>query len=470
MQRKKWTMAILVLALAGCNVGDAFKHPDTKVPEHFAEAGTPAKPAWPSADWWKQFHSPRLDELIAQAQAANFDLQAAVARVRQADAQARIAGAALLPSLVNATGSVSHDKAASSRSGAASGRRSRVSTSYNATLSAGYEIDFWGKNRAALESAEEFAKASRFDQETVALTVLSGVADTYFSVVSLRDRLEIGHADLAAAESLLADIRKRQGQGLATALDVAQQETLVETQRASLPPLELQLRQNKDALAILLGMMPESPDLTKEGDKNIAGIIAPEVGPGLPSELLMRRPDVQSAEASLASANADITVARAAFFPSIALTADAGYASALLGNLFKPGSMLYSLGASIAQPIFHGGALSGQLEFSKARYDELLADYRKAAVSAFSDTEDALASAARTGEQEKAEMNAGKAAHDAFLMSQRQFDGGLVDIMTVLNTQRSWFSAQDALIQAKLAHLQATVGLYKALGGGWEKK
>jgi NodT family efflux transporter outer membrane factor (OMF) lipoprotein len=295
--------------------------------------------------------------------------------------------------------------------------------------------------------------------------VLSSVSTTYFDILATKERLKVARDNVANAESFMNSIRARFKQGIGTALDVAQQENVVATQRATVPPLEQHLQQDIDALAILLGKMPEGVEAP---DDNMADLAVPIVASGMPSDLLTRRPDVRNAEAQLESAHADIITARAAFFPSISLTADGGYASGALSTLFKPGSLLWSVGSSAAQPIFEGGRLMGGLELRKARYDELLQNYHKAVVSAFSDVEDALAGVQQTAAEEVAQGYAEETALHAYQLSQKQLEGGIVDITTVLNVQRTLFAAQDALVQAKLQHLQAVVGLYKALGGGWK--
>ena len=250
------------------------------------------------------------------------------------------------------------------------------------------------------------------------------------------------------------------------ALQLAQQESETATRRAAVPPLELQRSKDLDALAIFVGTLPESlsAPTAKLDDTTI-----PAVPAGLPSDLLIRRPDVQKAEAKLTAAHANINQARAAFFPSITLTGQAGYTSNALSSLFKPGSILTSYGAGLVQPIFNNGELSGALELSKGEYDELLENYHAAVLAAFSDVEDALASVTQTAEQEKSQQQVVASAKKAYQLSQQQFNGGIIDITTVLDTQRTLFNANDALAQVKLSHLQAIAGLYTALGGGWQK-
>jgi len=463
--KTRFSILMAALALAACSVGDTYVKPEAKPPAAWKNATTTA--AWPSADWWRRFGSLRLDELMRQAQADNFDLAIAIAKVRQADAQASIAGAGLLPSLSGSAGATrSRGSMASSSLSSSSTRVAKpvYSSSYNTLASASYEVDFWGKNTATLASAEALAQASRFDQQTVMLTVQSSIANTYFEVLSLQERVRLARENIRNADSVLAVFRDRQQFGTATSLDVAQQESVVAGLRAATPPLEQQMRQDFNALAILTGRLPEELLLVPE---TLEAVSVPVVAAGLPSELLGRRPDVQSAEASLRSANADIAVARAAWFPSISLTGQGGFQSLDLAKMMTHAAMLWSVGPTLSVPIFDGGKIAGTVEQKRGRYEELAQTYRKAVASAFSDVENALIAVEKTAEEVEAQRVNEATAHRAFDIAQVQLQGGVADITSVLNTQKTLFAAQDSLTQARLAHLQAVVGLYKALGGGW---
>ncbi|CAA7628012.1 Outer membrane protein [Candidatus Terasakiella magnetica] len=467
---KKVSVALAVLLLSGCSVGDPYVRPEAKPPAAWKNPASPqAQAAWPSAEWWRAFGSVRLDEMMAQAVKTNFDLAAAMARVRQADAQATIAGAPLLPSLSGSAGVTrSRSSMAASSSSSSSARpitKATHSTSTNTLLSASYEVDFWGKNTAAAGAAEAAAQASRFDQQTVYLTVHSSIATTYFDILGLQERLRLARESITNSESVLAVIRDRQMAGTATSLDVTQQESVVVGQRAALPPLEQQMRQDFNALAILLGRMPEELTLVPE---RLDDLRLPIPAPGLPSELLMRRPDVQAAEAQLRAANADVAVARAAWFPSIQLTAQTGFQSLDLLRMMRHDSLLWSVASSLTQPIFDNGKIAGTVEQKRARFDELAQTYRKAVVSSFSDVENALIAVEKTAEAVTAQKLAESTARRGFEIAQAQMAGGIVDVTSVLNTQKTLFSSQDALAQARLLHLQALVGLYKAMGGGWQ--
>jgi outer membrane protein, multidrug efflux system len=448
-------------ALAGCNLGPYYHHPDIPPPPAWVTTADPSAPEWPAAAWWRGFGSVDLDDLIAQAQRANDDLRAAIARVHQADAQRRIAGAPLLPAVnleANAT---------RARAPVPGEQVFTTGNDFNPLLSASYELDFWGKNRAALASATASARASRYDRETVELGVLAGVAGTYFQALETRDRLAIADANLGNATRVLNGLRLQERAGIATALDVAQQETVVATVNASIPPLQEQLRQSIDALAILIGSTPEDVDVTHG---SLDELSEPLVRPGLPSELLARRPDVAEAEAQLVAANANIAAARAAFFPSISLTASGGYESAALAGMLTPANRVWSLGAAATQPIFQGGALVGQYQLAKGHYEELLADYHKAVISALANVEDALVAVRQTREQVVRQQQATLTAQRAYEFARAQMRAGTINVLTLLNTETALFSARDALAQAKYAHLQALVTLYQALGGGWRQQ
>jgi multidrug efflux system outer membrane protein len=447
--------------LAACSVGPTYHRPDIAPPSQWHEtAGGGASAAlWPAADWWHGFGSSKLDELIAEAERNNDDLAGAIARVQEADAQARIAGAALLPSLdLGAT--------ATRQRAQVTGLGPRVYNTFNPELSASYELDFWGKNRALRDSARAAAAASRYDQQTVALTVVSSVATTYFQALELRDRIQVAQQNLENGEKILRGFRLEQSAGTATGLDVAQQETTVALLNAALPPLLQQFRQTVYALAVLIGKTPESVDVDVG---TLADLSIPAVAEGLPSQLLSRRPDVAEAEQQLIAANADITVARAALFPSIQLTAGGGYESSALTSLISPPNRVYALSGGLLQPIFHGGALRGQVDFSKARYTELLTTYHKTVLTAFGNVESALVATQQTAEQQKRQQDAVATARRAFEFSQTQMSAGVVNILTVLNTENALFSAQDELVQVNYLRLQALVDLYTALGGGWHQ-
>jgi NodT family efflux transporter outer membrane factor (OMF) lipoprotein len=439
-----------------------------EIPRAYRAGPKAVHAALPKLDWWRTFRSPELTGLIEQAQAANFDIAAAIARIVQADAQARLAGAPLLPT-IDAGGFARRARASQATSVGpnvpeiAGGRSERPL--YSVSLSASYELDFWGKNRALLRAAEQVAVASRFDREVIGLSTVATVANAYFVVLAAQDRLRIARGNLESATRVLNLIQQRQQAGTASALDIAQQETIVANQRASIPPLEQQLRQNTATLALLIGRAPEA--IAVRGG-SMSRLAIPRVTPGLPSELLTQRPDIREAEALLASANANVYAARAAFLPSITLTGEGGFQSLALKTLFRPEAAFYSVAAGLTQPIFHGGQLLGQLDLQKGRQDELLQNYRKSIISAFTDVERALIATEQLARQEQLQRDAVTSSRRAYEISETQLREGTVDLVTVLQTQQTLFQAQDVLAQVRLLRLQAAVALYQALGGGWD--
>jgi NodT family efflux transporter outer membrane factor (OMF) lipoprotein len=412
-----------------------------------------------------------LDGLIADARANNQNLAAAAARVVQADAQVAINGSPLLPT-VTATGSANYTRSGSTRS-SASGLTTSQTTStstyydsrqYSALGAISYEVDFWGKNRATYQSAQAAALYSRFDQDVVALTVVTSVATTYFQALGAADRLAVARSNLQDAQSTLKVFQARVLYGTGTALDVAQQEALVAGQAAEIPSFQSQLQQQVIALATLVGRPPESISIKAD---TLSNLPTPTVGGGLPSELLARRPDVAEAEANLVSQNGNVRAARAAFFPAVQLTTQGGIESLALSALTGPGSLLFEAAASVTQTIFDNGLKQGNLDQAKGRFAELVADYRQATLQAFQDAETYLVAVRYAVQQEALERQAVAVARRAADIARAQLAAGTVDITTVLNTQSTLFGDLDTLAQVRLAHFQALINLYKALGGGW---
>jgi outer membrane protein, multidrug efflux system len=463
----------LLQGLGACVLNDRLD-PALEVPKHYRAAHLASEAAVPPLEWWRGFRSAELTDLMEQALAANFDIAAAIARIVQADAQARIAGAALLPS-INATASAQRSKSSqavfggtSGASGGGSGGTSAggggTRTLYTAALSASYQLDFWGKVRAQIRAADYSALASRFDREVVALGTLVSVADTYFLVLEGQDRLRVARENLASSDRILKLIQDRFNNGTASALEVAQQGSLTAIVRASIPPLVEQIQQNTATLALLVGRAPENLAV-RGGSMYRLGL--PRVSPGLPSELLTQRPDIREVELKLASADANVYAARAAFLPSIQLTGQGGFESAALRTLFGPGAVFYTVAASLTQPIFQGGLLLGQLDLQKGMREELLQNYRKSVISAFTDVERALVAVQQTTRQEALQRQAVAEARKAFELSEQRLRGGTIDLTTVIQIEQTLFQQEDALAQVRFARLQAIVSLFQALGGGW---
>jgi outer membrane protein, multidrug efflux system len=321
--------ACLNLPLGGCWLTGNPPEPAIPLAEHYKEAPNVrrAEAALPPLDWWRSFRSRELTAIVDNVRTSNLDIAQAVARVVQADAQSRITGAALLPA-VQLNGQATRSRPSQS-TGSGGGGTGGVGVSFGpserndllATLSASYEIDFWGKNRYALRAAEETAVASRFDKEVVTLSSVVAAANAYFQVLAAQDRLRVARNNLVSAKRVGNLIAQRVNAGTASALETAQQQSVIDTLNAAIPPLEQTVYQFRYALAVLMGRTPES--VTVHGG-SLNAIAIPRVTPGIPSELLAQRPDVREAEAQLASANANVVVARAPLLPSITLTGAGG--------------------------------------------------------------------------------------------------------------------------------------------------
>ncbi len=461
----------LILPLGGCLLNGDKPEPALDIPQSYdggSRNPAAAEAALPPLDWWRKFRSRELTAIIEEARSVNLDIAAAIARIVQADAQARITGAPLLPA-VDLNGKAtrlrtSQSTAAGGTTGSLGGSERDLLT---ATLTASYEIDFWGKNRSAMRAAEETAVASRYDREVVGLTTVVSAANAYFQVLAAQDRLRVARENLASARRVLGLIQQRLNAGTASALEISEQESVVNTQRAAIPPLQQTLTQNRNALAVLIA---RSPEHVRVRGGSLRTIAIPRVTPGLPSELLAQRPDIRQAEAQLAAANANVENARAQFLPSITLTGEGGYQSAVLRVLLRPKSAIYTAAAGLTQPIFEGGRLLGNLDLQKGRQDELLQNYRKAVISGFADVENALDGIRQTALRERLQRDVVASSRRAFDISEQRLREGTIDLVTVLQTQQTLFQAEDVLVQARLAHIQAIVSLYQALGGGWLPK
>src|SRR5580658_4299813 len=390
--------------LSGCILGSEKPELGLEVPATYREGGHHAPDAEvPALDWWRGFRSSELTALMEAAQIRNLDIAVAVAQIVQADAQVGVSGAPLLPSVTGTgTAEVIKDPGLP------------AIPQYNLGLTASYMLDFWGKNRATLYAAEESATVARYNRGVVTLSTIVTVANTYFQVLAAQDELRVARRNLAAAERILVLIKQQFTGGTASQLDLSQQEALVSTERAAIPPLEVTVRQNTAALAVLVARAPAN--FTINGG-SMTQIAVPRVTPGLPSELLYQRPDVRQAEAQLASSNFSVEAARAAFFPQIQLTATTGVQSAALAALFGPGAWYYTLAAGLTQPLFDGFLLESQLKQAKGLQLQYLQAYRKAVLSAFADVEKALVALAKYTQQERLQVDAVTASRKAFDVS-----------------------------------------------------
>jgi outer membrane protein, multidrug efflux system len=429
------------------------------VPARFSQSGTADAPALTNPQWWDGFKAPELTRLVNLALARNTDLQAAVERVRQADARARQAGAALVPA-------VGLSAAANHLYGQSGGKASRE-TDFSLGLGASYELDFWGKNADLLSSARALARANRADRETVALTVSAGVANTYFQLLALRERLQIAQANIETSRQSLAVITRRVKAGYAAPADQILEEANLAALLTALPGLEQQELEARDALALLTGQPPEAFEVSATA---LDGLAAPVVAPGLPADLLLRRPDIVSAEANLAAAHADLAAARTAFLPDISLTAGAGIQNPALGavvNTLNGTGFGYEIGAALVQLVFDGGRTEAKTQEAEARERELLATYRGAVLASLQDVENALGNVTHMSAQQMAAGNQLAQSQRLLTAAQNKYRAGSADYLVVVDAERTLYAARDQLAQIQLARLSASVALFRALGGGW---
>ena len=449
--------ALLATALAagGCATKASPEAPLPATPAQWRYAPPDRAGADPvSIDWWQSLGNAELDALVRRARADNPGIAAAYARVQQARASVTIARAPLLPEL---TGS-----ADARRYGGSGISSSDSSANFRLGLAASYEVDLWGGNRAAAGSAAASLRAAGFAQDAVTLSVTGEVALAWLQTVSLRERIAIATRMLDNARGVLAVVDARQRAGSATALELAQQRGLVAGRERTLRLLAQRANDSQVALAILLGQSASSFEISTA---SLAGLRDPAIDSGLPAELLTRRPDLAAAEARLAAADGNIAVARALMLPRLALTASATGQSDRLHTLFE--NPVYAIAAGVLAPIFNAGRLAAGHDMAIAQKQELLADYRRAIVAASGDVEVALNTIAGVGAQRIAQDEELAQARRAFALAERRYRAGAETLLIVLDAQRTFYAAEDDAAQLRLAALQGSVLLYKALGGGW---
>jgi len=445
--------------LTGCTL-QASRPSAPTLPEKFSRATEAPAAKWPSSDWYRGFGSPELDALIDQAMTNNLDLQGAHWRIQQTLEKAKQARAGLFPS-VDFQGNVNRFSGHSSQGSA-------TETDWSALLSASYEIDFWGKNRATSDSARNALIASRADRDTLALTTLAAVASEYFQLLSVRERLELARANVDAARNLADIVSSRYKVGLANPSDVAAQRAALAVAQLQIPDLERMEEESVNALAGFLGRQPEG--FSVQG-VSIDSVQEPAVAAGLPTELLQRRPDILVAEANLAAASADVVVARAALYPSLTLTLQGGVGNPAVNAAINtlggvgPGT---NLGAALLQPIFDSGKLRSQTREARAREQELVTSYEAAIIAALVDVENALGALHHLDEAREAQNTNVEESKRSYEAAQARYQHGNGDFLTVLEAQKVLFAARDQYSLYKLARLQAVITLCKALGGGWQ--
>ncbi|MFO1398297.1 MAG: efflux transporter outer membrane subunit [Burkholderiales bacterium] len=464
MTRRVVTLA-LVAALAGCApVGPDYVRPDVHVPPAYGEpnAAAPAPALTPlPVDWWKLYHDPVLDGLVATGLAEGTDVRLAAARVEEAAAALREAGALLLPE-IDATGSASRS-GASSQTGAIRAGGIGVLNNFALGVSTAYEIDFWGRLRRLQEAAQAQYAASDFGREVVTLTLVAAIARTYFNVGALDTQIVLSQQTQKVVEDSLAITRRRADAGVASDLDVYQ----AESTRAQLAAQIKDLRRLRAVTVHQLGVLVGRPALTVERT-DVMTLPAPPLPPaGLPSALLERRPDVRQAEATLVAANAAIGVARAQQLPTISLTGTLGLQSDNLAHLLTGGASVWSIGVGFLGPIIDWGKYQARTDAAEARAKQAAVRYEQSVQTAFREVSDALSNVAIAAEAERDLRALVDAANNSLRLATQRYEAGYSGYLDVLIAQRTLNDAQLALVRNRQSFLAYTVDLMSSLGGGW---
>lgn len=458
----------LAALLSGCTFSETTPSLGIPTPGTF-DFGKRKSAAPIGANWPGMFGSKELARLAASTAADSLDIAAAAARIVQAQAQAEQASAAQFPQLSGSTSGQRTFQPVTVQTKSLSeaktlGLRTSANNVFQLGLTASYEVDFWGRNAYTSLAAEENVLVQRYARDTVALSSVATLVNDYFTLLSAQDRLRIAQDDVKAANEVLEAIKGRLTVGTVTQLEVAQQESVIAQEKALIPPLQLQVEQSRIAIALLMGRTPES---VRVAGGSLDRLRAPRIPAGLPSQLLRRRPDIAEAEATLASNDATVQAARAAFFPTVTLTGNGGVESLVLKNLLRPEALFGTVAGSLTQPLFDGYALQGQLDLARAVRREDLEAYRKAIIQALVDVENALAAIRRDEEHEQRLTDVVKASQQAFDIERERLKLGTIDITTTLQTQLTLFGAQDAVAVARLTRFQAMASLAQALGGGF---
>ncbi len=464
MIRLHWPTALALLLLTGCAVGPKYKRPPVTVPDGYRglapDGGQQTPASLGDEEWWMVFQDQQLQKLIREALIQSYDVRIAAARVLQAQAVVGIVRADQFPTI----------------SGGASANNQRfprtpTTAAYETSplgvnLSLLWELDFWGKFRRATEAARASLLATEWGQKAVISSLVSNVASAYFQLLELDLEMDISRNALASRKESLRLVEIRAKGGTTSLLDVRQSEQLVYTAAASIPDLERRIEQQENLISILLG---KNPAPVVRGKPLVENVVLPTVPPGLPSSLLDRRPDIQSVEQQLVAANAQIGVAKAAYFPQITLTGVAGYQSSALTDLFTGPAGLWSFGGQLTQPIFTAGKIRSNVRLTEAQKEEAVLIYQQSIQQAFREVSDSLVAYRKNQEFRQQQELLSAAAEDATRLASVRYQGGVTSYLEVLDSDTRHFDAQLGLAQAELNERLALVQLYNALGGGWQQ-
>lgn len=454
---------IFLLLLSGCTLGPKYKRPAAQAPDTFRGVAPNARPTPQSLGeekWWTVFQDPQLQALIREALSQNYDVRRAAARILQAQAALGIVRADRFPTIV-AGASASNERFA----------KTRVTPAFETSpmqvnLGLAWELDFWGKFRRATEAARAELLASEWGQRAVISSLVSNVATAYFELLELDSEMDIARSALDSRKESLRLVEIREKGGTTSMMDVRQSEQLVYTASAAIPDLERRIEQQENLISILLG---RNPGPVTRGLPLVANVVPAEVPSGLPSSLLERRPDIQSAEQTLMAANARIGVAKAAYFPQITLTGLAGYQSTALTNLFTGPAGLWSFGGQLVQPLFTAGKIRSGVRLTEAQKQEAVLIYQQSIQQAFREVSDSLVAFRKNREFREQQALLTNAAGDATHLADSRYRGGVTSYLEVLDSDSRYFDAQLGLSQAQLNERLALVQLYNALGGGWQQ-
>ncbi len=457
--------AIVASGLAtGCKVGPNYHRPVVQPPTAYRDLGENPQvqaqaASYADLPWWQVFRDPQLHELIRTALKQNYDLQLATERINAARAQVAIARSRLFPQ-VQGNGDFS------------GGKEHNFQTKSNfltLTADAAFQLDFFGRLRRATEASRADLLATEDARQTVILTLVSDVASDYFALLQLDLQHQITHETVNTQIDSVKLTRLRLEHGVATKLDVLQAQQVLDSANAQIPDLERRIAQEENAISILLGNYPQA---VPRGRPLVEQPLPPEVPPGLPSSLIERRPDIREAEQILVAANAEIGVAKAQFFPQISLNGSGGGSfgrSSAFSSLMSSQVGIWSYGAQVSQPVFTGGALRGNLRVAKSQHQQALISYRQTIQRAFGDVSDALIGYEKFHQVRVRQEDTVKDLQESVRLSDMRYKGGTTTYLEVLDGQRSLFSAELTLAEARGTEYQGLVQLYRALGGGWQR-
>jgi len=464
-KRTELMAAMMSLSLvAGCRVGPNYHRPVVQPPTAFRDLSENPQAQAQAASyadlpWWQVFQDPQLQELIRTALKQNYDLQLATERINAARAQVAISRSRLFPQ-VQGNGDFS------------GGKEHNFQTKSNfllLTADAAFQLDFFGRLRRATEASRAELLATEDARQTVILTLVSDVASAYFALLQLDLQLQITRETVKTQQDSVKLTNLRVEHGVATRLDVLQAQQVLDSANAQIPDLERRIAQEENAISILLGNYPQA---VPRGRPLVEQPLPPEVPPGMPSSLIERRPDIREAEQVLVSANAQIGVAKAQFFPQIALTGSGGGSfgrSSAFSSLMSSQVGIWSYGAQMSQPVFTGGALRGNLRAAESQHQQALISYRQTIQRAFGDVSDALIGYEKLHQVRIRQEDTVKDLQESVRLSDMRYKGGTTTYLEVLDGQRSLFSAELTLAEARGTEYQSLVQLYRALGGGWQQ-